>query len=106
MFGDILGNMEEKQKVLKDNLQKIVIEEQVADGKIKIRINANRKLEGIVIDPTYFKEVDLEELEDFLIVGMNAALEKAAEKEAEATQGLLSDMLPGGLSNLGGMFGS
>jgi len=106
MFGDLLGNMEEKQKALKAELQKIVIEEHVADGKIKIRVNANRKVESISIDPEYLKEVDREELEDFLIVGMNAALDSAAAKEAEATQGLLSDMLPGGLSNLGGMFGS
>lgn len=106
MFGDLLGNMEEKQKALKAELQKIVIEEQVADGKIKIRVNANRKVEGVFIDPEYLKEVDREELEDFLIIGMNAALETAGAKEAEATQGLLSDMLPGGLSNLGGMFGS
>ena len=106
MFGDLLGNMEEKQKALKAELQKIVIEEQVADGKIKIRVNANRNVEGISIDPEYLKELDREELEDFLIIGINAALESAATKEAEATQGLLSDMLPGGLANLGGMFGS
>lgn len=99
MFGldDMFGNMDAKQEAMREKLASIMVETEVADGKIKISANANRQLNNISIDPEWLKTVDHEELEDLLLVGINRVLEDAHEKEAEESEKLFKDMLPPGL---------
>lgn len=102
MFGDLLGNMEERQKALKEQLSQIKVESEAADGAIKVEATATREITNISIDPEFLKSSDAEEIEDMLLVAINRTLELAAEKEATETQRLIQDMLPPGMGNLFG----
>jgi DNA-binding YbaB/EbfC family protein len=102
MFGDLLGNMEEQQKEMREKLAGITVEAQAGDGAVKVVVNANREIVNISIDPAALDDGDVEQLEDFLTVAINRALRQAAEEEAKTTQRLLRDMLPPGM---GDMFG-
>lgn len=102
MFGleNMFGDMEAKQKALREKLAEITVESESANGAIKISANANRELTNISIDPDFLKNAEAEELEDLLLVAINRVLQSAMEKEATETQKLFDDMLPPGLGRL------
>ena len=102
MFGDLMGNMEEKQAEMKAKLANITVEAEAGDGAIKVSANANREILNISIDKSKLDWEDSEQLEDLLLVAINRVIKSATEKEAEESQKLIQDMLPPGL---GGMFG-
>ncbi len=83
MFGDISGMMgklkEAQQKVeeTKKRLNTVLIDESVANGNIKITVTANREIKAININESLFE--GKEELEDYLILGLNKALKRAGE---------------------------
>ncbi len=102
MFGDLLGNMEEKQRAVKEALAQIEITETAGDGAVTVTVNANREVLNIALDREALDWDDVEQVEDLLVVAVNGALSKAAEREAAETQRLLKDMLPPGLDWLFG----
>jgi len=105
MFGDLLGNLEEKQKEMKVKLAGIFVNAEAGDGAVKVTANANREITNIAINAEKVDLTDAEALEDFILVATNRALELAAEKEAAESQNLMKDMLPPGMGNLPNMFG-
>ena len=102
MFGDLSGMMESlkgaQQKVeeTKTRLNSVLVDEVAADGKLKITLTANSEIKAISIDDTLLS--DAEELEDYLIITLNKALEKATKiNEAEMAVAAKSGMpnIPG-----------
>ncbi|KGO89923.1 YbaB/EbfC family nucleoid-associated protein [Flavobacterium suncheonense] len=88
MFGDIMGMMgklkETQQKIedTKKRLDTVLIDEQSNDGLLKVTMTANRKIKSILIDDSLLE--DKEQLEDYLVLVMNKAIEKASNvNEAE-----------------------
>jgi len=83
MFGDITGMMgklkEAQQKVeeTKKRLDTVLVDENSADDKIKVTLTANRTIKSIAIDNSLLN--DAEELEDYLIITLNKAIEKASK---------------------------
>ncbi|NAS13478.1 YbaB/EbfC family nucleoid-associated protein [Poritiphilus flavus] len=81
MFGDIMGMMgklketQEKVKATKERLNSVIIEEQSSDGLLKVSITANRTLKSVEIDDSLLQ--DKEQLEDYLLLTINKAIEKA-----------------------------
>ncbi len=104
MFGNLLGDMEERQKKMKESLAEMEITAEAGNGAIKVTANANREILNISIDKEKLDWNDIEEVEDLLFTAVNRALKEAAEKEAEAAQDMLKNMLPPGMGNLGGLF--
>lgn len=100
----MFGGMEEMQKQMKDALSAIVVEAESGDGAIKVKANATREILDIKIDPSLDLS-DKEQLEDLMLEAINRVLVAAAIKEQEASQAMLSKMLPPGL-DLGGLFGN
>jgi DNA-binding YbaB/EbfC family protein len=97
MFGDMMGMMgklKETQKKVEDTknrLDTVLIDETSSDGKLKITLTANRTIKSIEIDDALLE--DKEELEDYLILTLNKAIEKAtrvnkAELAAVAKEGM------------------
>lgn len=99
MFGDLMNNMQEKQNEMKAKLSQIPVHEEL-EG-IKISGNASREVENINIPDTLLSSDRKEELEDLLSVAMQNWLVKVSQAEANASQSMLNDLLPG----MGGMFG-
>ena len=102
MFGDMFGQVEEQQKALKEKLSQITIEAEAGDGAVKVMATATREITNISIDKSAIDWEDVEQVEDLVMVTVNRALEKAALREAEATQDLLKDMMAPGLGNIFG----
>lgn len=104
MFGDLLGNMEEKQAEMKKKLANMIVEASSGDGVVKVSASADRQLTNIQIEPDFLKSADQEEIEDLILVAVNEVMALAAVKEAEEAQNMLKNMLPPGLGDMGGMF--
>lgn len=88
MFGDLSGMMnklKEAQKeveITKSRLNTVLVDETSADKKIKVTLTANREIKSISIDESLLS--DKEELEDYLIITLNKAIEEASKiNEAE-----------------------
>lgn len=88
MFGDIMGMMgklkETQQKIeeTKKRLDTVLVDEQSSDGLLKVTLTANRVVKSITIDDELL--LDKEQLEDYLVLVMNKAIEKASSvNEAE-----------------------
>ena len=103
MFGDLMGMMgklkETQQKIedTKKRLDSVLINEQSNAGLLKVTVTANRKLKAIAIDESLL--TDKEQLEDYLILVLNKAIEKATNvNEAE-----LGAVAKDGMPNLPGM---
>ena len=99
---DLFGNIEEQQKQMQAKLNDIVIEERSTNGEITIRMNANKHLVDITIDENWLKEVDAEQLSDFILLTFNEATRSAEVKAEAEMRKQINNMLPGGL---GGLFG-
>ena len=104
MFGDLFGDMQEKQEAIREELSETQLEAEAGDGAIKVVVNANREIINISIDQEKLDMADTEQLEDLLTVAVNRALELAQAKEMEMTQNMIKDMLPPGLGGLGNLF--
>lgn len=107
MFGDLMGMMgklketQEKVEATKKRLDTVLIDEASTDGLLKVTLTANRKIKSIEIDDSLLE--DKEQLEDYLVLTLNKAIEKAsgineAELAAVAKEGMPN--IPG----LDGMF--
>lgn len=88
MFGDMMGMMaklqEAKKKVeeTKKRLDTVLVDQESNDKKLKITLTANRTIKSITIDDELLE--DKEQLEDYLILTLNKAIQKAsAINEAE-----------------------
>ena len=80
MFGDLSGMMgklkeaQEKIEATKVRLNTILIDGEAGNGKVKVTVTANRLVKNISISEEL---TDKEEIEDYLVIALNKALEKA-----------------------------
>ena len=103
MFGDLSGMMQKltdaKQKVeeTKRRLDTVYVDGTSNSGAIRVSVTANKEVKSIAIADALLQ--DKEALEDYLILALNDALEKASKiSEAE-----LAAAAKDGLPNIPGM---
>lgn len=103
MFGDMMGMMgklkETQQKIeeTKKRLDNVLVSEQSNDGLLQVTMTANRQLKSIAIGDALLE--DKEQLEDYLVLVINKAIEKATNvNEAE-----LGAVAKAGMPNIPGM---
>jgi hypothetical protein len=98
MFGDMMGMMgklkETQQKIeeTKLRLDTVLVDEQSTDGLLKVTLTANRKIKSIEIDKSLLE--DKEQLEDYLILVLNKAIEKATNVNEAALAAVAKDGMP------------
>jgi DNA-binding YbaB/EbfC family protein len=103
MFGDLMGMMgklqdaQKKVEETKQRLNTVLIDEQSADGLLKLTVTANREIKNLEIAEELLQ--DKEQLEDYLILTLNKALNRAgAINETE-----LAAAAKDGMPNIPGM---
>ncbi|HZW63872.1 MAG TPA: YbaB/EbfC family nucleoid-associated protein [Flavobacteriaceae bacterium] len=103
MFGDLMGMMsklketQKKVEETKKRLDTVLVDEQSSDGLLKITLTANREIKSITVDDSLLE--DKEQLEDYLILTLNKAIEKATKvNETE-----LAAVAKEGMPNIPGM---
>lgn len=98
MFGDLMGMMgklkETQQKIeeTKKRLDGVLIDEQSSDGLLKVTLTANRTVKSIEVDDSLLE--DKEQLEDYLVLVMNKAIEKASKVNDAELGAVAQDGMP------------
>ena len=99
---DLMGMMgklrdtQQKIEETKKRLDTVLIDEQSSDGLLKATLTANNKIKTIAIDDSLLE--DKEQLEDYLILVLNKAIEKATkvnQAELDAVAKMDMPMIPG-----------
>ncbi|WP_411896154.1 YbaB/EbfC family nucleoid-associated protein [Winogradskyella sp. A2] len=103
MFGDMMGMMsklkeaQKKVEETKERLNSVLLDESSSDNKLSVTITANRTIKSLEINDELLE--DKEMLEDYLILTINKAIEKATKvNEAE-----LAAVAKEGMPNIPGM---
>ncbi|AJA69214.1 YbaB/EbfC family nucleoid-associated protein [Myroides odoratimimus] len=88
MFGDLMGMMGKLQETqakieeTKKRLDTVLVDDQSNDGLLQVTMTANRTIRSLSISDELME--DKEQLEDYLVMVLNRAIEKAsAINEAE-----------------------
>ena len=95
----MMGKLKETQQKIentKKRLDTVLIDEQSTDGLLKVILTANRKIKSILIEDSLLE--DKEQLEDYLILVLNKAIEKASnvnQAELDAVAKMDMPMIPG-----------
>ena len=98
MFGDLqnmMGKLKETQQKIeetKKRLDTVLVEGTSNQGKIKVTVTANRAVKNIAIDDSLL--TDKEELEDYLILALNDALQKANDINDDEMAAAAKDGMP------------
>ena len=95
----MMGKLRETQQKIEDTkkrLDTVLIDEQSSDGLLKVTVTANNKIKSLAIDDTLLEDKD--QLEDYLILVINKAIEKASavnQGELDAVTKMDMPMIPG-----------
>lgn len=98
MFGDMQGMMaklkeaQAKIEETKARLNTIMVDGESGNGDVIVTITANREIKNIAIDDELLK--DKEALEDYLIIALNKAIEKANQIHESEMAAAAKDGLP------------
>ena len=95
---DIMGlmskakEMQEKMQAMQAEMETMTADGTAGGGMVTVTLNGKGALQAVKIDPSMFKEDDVEILEDLIIAAHNDAKAKieaiVAEKTQEMTAGL------------------
>ena len=95
----MMGKLKATQQKIEDTkkrLDTVLIDGQSADGLLKVTLTANSKIKSVDIADALLEDKD--QLEDYLIVVMNKAIEKAVsvnQAELDAVTRVDMPMIPG-----------
>ncbi|WKL19840.1 YbaB/EbfC family nucleoid-associated protein [Agrobacterium tumefaciens] len=89
---DKVKEMQAKMEKLQADIAALEVEGKSGGGLVTVKLNGKGSMLGLKIDPSLFKEDDVEILEDLIVAAHNDAKERAeaitAEKTKEITAGL------------------
>jgi len=95
----MMGKLRDTQLKLeetKKRLDTVLIDEQSSDGLLKITITANTTIKSITVEDALLE--DKEQLEDYLVLVMNKAIQRASavnQTELDAVSKMDLPMIPG-----------
>jgi hypothetical protein len=98
MFGDMMGMMnklketKEKVEATKERLKTVLIDEQSADGLLKVTLTATRDIKNISIADELLE--DKEQLEDYLVLTLNKAIKRASDINDMELAAVAKDGMP------------
>jgi DNA-binding YbaB/EbfC family protein len=93
---DMLSQARQQAEKLQEKMQQIMIEASSGGGSVTVRMNGQKQLQGISIDPEVVKSGDIEMLQDLVIAAVNEATRKVDEALKSSLGGMLGGMgLPG-----------
>lgn len=95
---EMLAQAKQQAETLQEKMRETVVEGTAGGGVVTVRMNGQKRVMRVTIDPETAKSGDLEMLQDLIVAAMN----DAGRKVDEAMQSKLGGMLGG--MGLGGMF--
>lgn len=98
-----MGQMQEQQEKLKQQIALIKLTEKSADGLVEITMNGVYQI--VQMDIHSGQDVDPEMIADLTMITINRLSDRITTEVERITQESVSSMLPGGLGGLGNLLG-
>jgi hypothetical protein len=76
----ILKQVQQFQEQLQKQLDELVVEATAGGGMVSVKMNGQKQLHEVRIDPEIFASQDLEMLQDLILVAVNEAARKVDEQ--------------------------
>jgi hypothetical protein len=76
----ILKQVQQFQEQLQKQLDELVVEATAGGGMVTVKMNGQKQLSDVRIDPEVFASQDLEMLQDLILVAVNEAARKVDEQ--------------------------
>jgi DNA-binding YbaB/EbfC family protein len=95
---EMMSMAKRQYEELQRKMQETTVEATAGGGSVSVKMNGQKQVLGIKIDPEVVKAGDLEMLQDLVAAAVNAA----GQKVDQAMQSTVGGML-GGLGGLGGL---
>ena len=84
--------LQTRMSALQDELKEIEVTGESGAGSVVVRINGQKQLVGITIDPALMKPEEKEILEDLIVAACADAGTKVEAEVQAKTQGMMGDM--------------
>ena len=78
----ILKQVQQFQEQLQKQLDELVVEATAGGGMVSVKMNGQKQLNDVRIDPEVFASQDLEMLQDLILAAVNEAARKVDEQTA------------------------
>ena len=78
----IMKQVQQFQEQLQKQLDELVVEAAAGGGMVSVKMNGQKQLHEVRIDPEMFASQDLEMLQDLILVAVNEASRKVDEQMA------------------------
>src|SRR3954463_1033616 len=92
----LMSQAKQQYDTLQKKMQETVIEASAGGGSIKVRMNGQKQLLAITIDPEVVKSGDVEMLQDLVLAACNEAGRKIDDEMKSTVGGMMGGMgIPG-----------
>jgi hypothetical protein len=92
---DMMSMARRQYEELQRKMQQTVVESSAGGGSVTVKMNGQKHVLGITIDPEVVKSGDLEMLQDLIVAAFNGAVQQVDESMQTSVGGML-----GGLQGL------
>lgn len=92
----LMSQAKQQYETLQQKMQETVVEASSGGGTVNVRMNGQKQLLGITIDPEAVKSGDVEMLQDLVLAAVNEGSRKVDEAMKSTVGGMLGGMgIPG-----------
>ena len=93
---DMLAQARQQAEKLQEKMQQITVEASSGGGSVTVKMNGQKQVLGVVIEPEVAKSGDIEMLQDLVMAAVNAAAQKVDDAMKSSLGGMFGGMgLPG-----------
>ena len=93
---DMLAQARQQAEKLQEKMQQITVEASSGGGSVTVKMNGQKQVLSVVIEPEVVKSGDIEMLQDLVMAAVNAAAQKVDDAMKSSLGGMFGGMgLPG-----------
>ena len=93
---ELMSQAKNQAESLQKKMQETVVEGSAGGGAVKAKMNGQKQVLGVIIDPETVKAGDLEMLQDLITAALNDAVRKVDEAVQSSMGGMLGNLgIPG-----------
>ena len=93
---ELMSQAKNQAENLQKKMQETVVEGSAGGGAVKAKMNGQKQVLGVIIDPETVKAGDLEMLQDLITAALNDAVHKVDEAMQSSMGGMLGNLgIPG-----------
>jgi nucleoid-associated protein EbfC len=93
---EMLAQARQQAEKLQEKMQQTVVEASSGGGSVTVKMDGQKHVLSVVIEPDVVKSGDIEMLQDLVVAAVNAAAQKVEDAMKSSLGGMLGGMgLPG-----------